>query len=256
VEFSNAGAYHHFNLQLAGTLQLEVQRPGRWQTQWIVPGHASLNVATEPFRCVVSPSPGTLALHVVLPPAWLERVRDTASPGSGGRMDGLAPLLGSWQSPIRDASLRLVAALRGAETASRWQLDERQWALAVALLQSQRADGRVLLQSGRLSFVKLKRIMEYLSVHLADDVGLETLAAGVGLSPFHFARAFKASVGLAPHQYVSEMRLKRAQLFLATTSRSLTEIAMSLGYDTPSHFSNAFRRRLGLTPSRFRAAAT
>ena len=254
VEFSNAGLCHNFNLQLAGTLDLELHRQGRWEQCSIVPGHASLNVAHEAFRCIVGPSLGTLALHVSYSPRWLDQVSDAeigCEPSHGTR---LQPWLGIWPQQICDTAWTLVQTLQQPDAPGRLCLEEQQLALAVALLQSQSTRRERDLGRGQLASGKLQRAVEYLLAHLNTDVRLTTLAAEVGLSPFHFARAFKASVGLAPHQYVSEMRLETARTLLTATTRSLTDIALSLGYDSSSHFSNAFRRRFAISPSRFRAA--
>lgn len=254
VEFSNAGRYHNFNLQLAGTLDLELHRQGRWEQRSIVPGHASLNVAHEAFRCIVRPSPGTLALHVCYSPRWLDQVSETEIGCEPSRGTRLQPWLGIWPQQIRDSAWALVRTLQQPEAPGRLCLEEQQLALAVALLQSQSTRRERDLGRGQLASGKLQRAVEYLLAHMDTDVRLTTLAAEVGLSPFHFARAFKASVGLAPHQYVSEMRLETARTLLTATTRSLTDIALSLGYDSSSHFSNAFRRRFAVSPSRFRAA--
>jgi AraC-like DNA-binding protein len=72
----------------------------------------------------------------------------------------------------------------------------------------------------------LQRIREYIEGHLAENIELETLADIAGLSKWHFARAFKQSVGTPPHFYLIQRRLERAQELLAETDLSLAQIAL------------------------------
>jgi AraC family transcriptional regulator len=64
----------------------------------------------------------------------------------------------------------------------------------------------------------------------------ETLAELAGLSPFHFSRAVKQSTGMTPLQFVTRERILQAQQLIRETSRSLIEIALEVGYRSPSHF--------------------
>jgi len=98
----------------------------------------------------------------------------------------------------------------------------------------------------------LQRIREYIDRHLEENVELETLADTAGLSKWHFARAFKQSVGMPPHFYLIQRRLERAQRLLAETDLSLAQIALKSGFSDQSHFSRRFRMFLGVTPRSFR----
>ena len=70
----------------------------------------------------------------------------------------------------------------------------------------------------------LKQVHEYVEAHLEDNVSVDVLAAFAGLSPFHFARAFKESEGITPHRYLLWRRISRAQELLRKTALPLTEI--------------------------------
>ena len=98
----------------------------------------------------------------------------------------------------------------------------------------------------------LKRVHEYIEAHLEENIGIQILANIVGLSMFHFARAFKQSKGLTPHDYLIECRVRRAQDLLANTNLSLSEIAMAAGFADQSHCTRRFRERVGVTPSDYR----
>lgn len=107
---------------------------------------------------------------------------------------------------------------------------------------------------GGLAPWQLTRVTEHLHARHAEAVSLAELAALVGLSVFHFARAFKISTGLPPHRFQTAIRMERARLLLATTSRPVTEIAFALGYDSSQSFARAFRAAHALSPTRFREA--
>ena len=105
---------------------------------------------------------------------------------------------------------------------------------------------------GGLAPRALQRVREYVEEHLSENIELETLADIAALSKWHFARAFKESVGTPPHFYLVQRRLERAQQLLAETDLPLAQIALKIGFSDQSHFSRRFRTVLGLTPRSFR----
>jgi AraC-like DNA-binding protein len=102
----------------------------------------------------------------------------------------------------------------------------------------------------------LQRVREYIEEHLVENIELETLAEVAGLSKWHFARAFKQSVGTPPHCYLIQRRLERAKGLLAETDLSLAHIALKSGFSDQSHFSRRFRMFIGVTPRSFRWSKT
>ena len=94
----------------------------------------------------------------------------------------------------------------------------------------------------------------YVREQLAEDISVESLASLVELSPFHFSRVFKQTTGLSPLQFVTRERITRAQQMMRETKRSLIEIALEVGYTSPSAFAQVFRRVVGVTPTEFRSA--
>ena len=73
----------------------------------------------------------------------------------------------------------------------------------------------------------LRRVREYIEAHLEETISIDALAGIVGLSKYHFARAFKQSEGLTPHDYLLQCRVRRAQELLANTDLPLSEIALA-----------------------------
>jgi AraC family transcriptional regulator len=80
--------------------------------------------------------------------------------------------------------------------------------------------------------------------------------AAAHLSVYHFARQFKATTGLPPHQYVIARRVEQAKHLLQTrTDPSLAEVAACAGFSDQSQFTHHFKRLVGITPGQFRTPA-
>ena len=101
---------------------------------------------------------------------------------------------------------------------------------------------------GGLAPSQLRRVTEYIVEHLSEAVRLRDLAALVGLSQSQLGRAFKASTGIAPHQWQLRARVSRAQELLLSTDRPLSEIALATGFSEQSHLTRVFKRVVGVSP--------
>jgi AraC family transcriptional regulator len=106
-----------------------------------------------------------------------------------------------------------------------------------------------------LSSAKLRRVTEYIATHLSEELRVESLSAVAGLSASRFAHAFRASVGVAPHAFITSARIEKAQELLRSGHRPIAEIALECGFKDPSHFSRVFRASSGATPQEFRSRA-
>lgn len=101
---------------------------------------------------------------------------------------------------------------------------------------------------GALDRRLVDRIAEYVDARVGETITLDQLAGVATLSPFHFARAFRATTGLTPHQFVTARRVERARAQLRATDASVVEVAHAVGFANVSHFRRVFRRELGLLP--------
>lgn len=99
-----------------------------------------------------------------------------------------------------------------------------------------------------LSKSALQQVMEYINEHLHQDVQLIELAALAQMSPYHFLRLFKQSMGVTPHQYILQRRIERAKCLLQHGELSIAEVAASVGFCDQSHFTRYFKRVVGVTP--------
>jgi AraC family transcriptional activator of pobA len=91
-----------------------------------------------------------------------------------------------------------------------------------------------------------------LDAHVTQDVPLRDLACQLHMSESHFCHSVKEVLGVAPKTYLREQRIARAQVLLQSTSLSIEEIALCLGYDEPTSFFRAFKRATGMTPGVYR----
>ncbi len=98
----------------------------------------------------------------------------------------------------------------------------------------------------------LNRVQEKIAACFDTGLSLKSLAEESGYSRAHFLRMFRAATGVTPHQYVLELRLKRAQESLRHRKHSLIDVAALCGFASQSHMTSVFRRRLGVTPGEFR----
>lgn len=98
----------------------------------------------------------------------------------------------------------------------------------------------------------LARVLQLIDQRFNEPLRVEDLGRHACLSPFHFARMFKISVGQAPHAYLTTKRMQHARDLLAETSIPIAEVARRVGFRTQAHFSGVFRKQVGVTPGQFR----
>jgi AraC family transcriptional regulator len=107
---------------------------------------------------------------------------------------------------------------------------------------------------GGLAAYQRRLLVDYIDQHLEDPISLGQLAGLCALSEYHFARMFRQSFGLPPHQYLLARRLSRAQSLLRDGALPLGEIALLCGFSSASHFTHRFRQATGATPGEYRQA--
>lgn len=107
-------------------------------------------------------------------------------------------------------------------------------------------------KSHTLSPAAFAMLCEYVDTNIDANLRMGALARLVGMPDHVFARAFKATTGMPPYQWVIERRLDRAEQFITKSRLSLAEIAYACGFSSQAHMTTLFSRRRGVTPTAFR----
>jgi AraC family transcriptional regulator len=155
---------------------------------------------------------------------------------------------------LRALMLAVDAELTAGEPGGRLAAESLANLLAVNLIRSLVQPARLArAPDGVLPRARLKAVVDYVEEHLTDNPSLEELAAVARISPYHFARQFRAATGLPPHQFVLARRVERARQMLDQDDRlPLAQVAARVGFSDQSQFTRHFKRIVGVTPGRFR----
>lgn len=111
---------------------------------------------------------------------------------------------------------------------------------------------KIKLRSTLLPTWKLRRVLDHMEAHLAEPFDLDCLAALCGMSRFHFSRSFRTTTGQTPSGWFMQRRVQKASEMLCKTNVPIIEIALEIGYESPSHFAQVFRRVTGVSPRDYR----
>lgn len=150
---------------------------------------------------------------------------------------------------IRNLGECLVPAFEWPDTASRLFVDHVALALLAHLTAFYAKQPAVVRpRHGGLARWQERRAKEMLLANLDGKIGLEELARACGLSRSHFARAFKAAVGMPPLQWLLIQRVERAKTLLLNSTLPIDQIAHQCGFADQSHFTRAFLRIVDVTP--------
>lgn len=106
---------------------------------------------------------------------------------------------------------------------------------------------------GGLTRIQMALVEDFIEEHLCSSLSLDDLARACELSPSYFARRFKTSTGMPPHQYLIHKRVERAKRLLRGTM-PIVEVALECGFSHQEHLTNVFRRATGQTPAAYRRA--
>lgn len=100
--------------------------------------------------------------------------------------------------------------------------------------------------------VEIADMIRFCEAHFAQAISVPQLAAKMFLSPSRFSKIWKQEMGVSPGEYLRDLRLRRAQTLLKTTTRSASEIALDCGFSDAAQFSRAFKKSFGVSPREYR----
>jgi len=189
---------------------------------------------------------------VSFPVAQWQNVLDDASDGRLS-LDSLQVDRGTFHSPAIQSALRTLWALCDEEGAPSRLLARAAGCELLAELCRLQGAPFTPARGGLAPWAK-RRCLELIRARFSQDVSLDELAAEARLSPFHFARMFKQSVGVPPRVYLTRLRVEKACELLEHTDLSITEIALEVGYSSNQVLARAFLKHMRLSPSDYRRA--
>lgn len=96
----------------------------------------------------------------------------------------------------------------------------------------------------------IQKARRYIEDCFAEDVSLNSLAQYVALSPYYFLRVFCAEVGMPPHAYLENVRIRQAQR-LIRAGIALADVAVHVGFSSQSHMTHSFKKIIGVTPGQY-----
>jgi len=169
----------------------------------------------------------------------------------------LAPQIGVRDRHISHVAMSLLHELNEVSVVGRLYADSLATGLAIQLVRRYSKLPNIHAGHGGMAPHKLRQAVALIDSNMFAEaekrVALRTVAQEIGMSYFHFSRAFKQSMGMTASNYIAERRIERAKKMLEETELPISEIALRSGFSSQSHFTTAFRRFAGATPKAFRA---
>jgi AraC family transcriptional regulator len=202
------------------------------------------------FECAHRTCAGDVCTALEIAPALLEDVRASL------RLAGRDPFPQSVLPPVTRVAGMFAAADRAAATGSGFDADALALQVVASVLSACGAETPASRDPSRADRERVRAALDVMDARPHEPWPLGDLAAHVGASPFHFARAFRDIVGTTPHRYLVSARLRRAAVRLLDTRDRITDIAFDVGFGDLSNFIHTFRREMGATPRDFRAQAS
>jgi AraC family transcriptional regulator len=250
VDFVKRDADHVVTVFLGNPVNLIQRRYGRVVRQTMRAGDVIVTPAGEPKE--LQHREVAELVKVRLAPALVASVVGGLGAGAAVQVE-LLDNFGTRDARIEDLALRLLGEARLNALGGRLCAESLATELVVHLLRHYSAPMR--LGNGAptvLPRYKMRRATDYIDGHLREDLTLGAISAALSMSPWHFAHAFRRTLGVAPHRYVLLRRVERARHLLRETDLPITEIAHLVGYSNPGNFSVAFHRLTGCSPRNFR----
>jgi AraC family transcriptional regulator len=192
-------------------------------------------------------------LQIRLAAQFVQRVASETLGQDADRLE-LYPEFRTRDRQIEAIATMLLTELQQGRLGNRLYIESLANVLTVHLCRQYAATKPLLpVYEGGLPQRHLQQVLDYINDHLDQDIKLTDLAALPDMSPFHFSRLFKQSIGSSPYQYVLQQRIERAKRLLRQTDQPIIDIAFQCGFNSHSHLSKQFRHFTGATPKVYRA---
>ncbi len=169
------------------------------------------------------------------------------------RIAHLSCIPGTIDPVLKHLGASLQAAFDGRGEVSQLFVDHVAMAICAHLVDTYGgAQIPIIKAKGGLTASQVARAKEYMSENCDKDISLLEVATACGLSRGYFAKAFKATTQLTPHQWRLRYRIDKAKVMLLETSSSVAEVAATCGFSDQSHLTRIFAQMVGDTPANWR----
>jgi len=208
--------------------------------------------STRHLRWNLKNQQSLMAMHLSLSQDTVDSVASAIPKKYGARQNQLpdAPFL---DDPVLNNFSPVAVSAIQAGLPDFYAQSAAQWIAAHLLLgPSASSHWHQSLAHEQISDRRIVRVLEYIEAHLDERLSLDVLAEEAAVSKFHFVRVFSKSVGATPHRHVQHLRMEAAAGMLRDTDKSVLEIALTCGFQSPSHFAATFRRHFAQNPSEYR----
>lgn len=215
---------------------------------WLSPAGVAKDIS------ITSPIPQTA--HLYLSTTLFDRLKEDFNlPGAPA--DSIRHAAGISDDVIDQIGRSILSDLAAETATSRMYAEAAGAALAARLVRKYWDGGSsapTTPDAQPLDRIRLRRVLDYISAHIDDDITLTDLAKVGGQSVFHFARKFAVAMGVSPMRHVTRMRLDKAMAELAAGKLPLAQISLNAGFSSQANFTRAFGRATGMTPKQYRRA--
>jgi AraC-like DNA-binding protein len=241
-------AHHYVGLNTGRRpITLEVKEQQGYRRVTLAPGTGWLSPAGQSFSLRVRGATSHACTRVSIDPARFEQLVGARAAGGGPATLHRTYEIGG--SPILHLMRALAAEARAGTPSGLAFVDALMRALGLQLVQQAGGPVRRMERSrGGLAPGVRRRILERMEAQPDARLTVDELARDAGLSPGHFAHAFKRSVGRAPHQHLLALRLEAARRLLDAPDAVLSDVAWRTGFADQAHFSRFFKRQFGISP--------
>ncbi len=191
------------------------------------------------------------SIHFYLSRSVMNAIADDSNARRIGDLQ-YRPGCGMDDATVRSLGSSLARAFETPEQFSRIFMDHVTLALAAHVAQAYGGMAPHTRTRGGLAPWQERRAKERFSARLDGDIVLKEVATECGLSVSHFSRAFRQSVGIAPHAWLLRRRVEVSQDLLRNRRWTLSEVALACGFADQSHFTRVFTREVGVSPGAWR----
>jgi AraC family transcriptional regulator len=242
---------HWINLSLGPAAALIQKRDDRLHESIIQQGDTIFVPAGQASSWSQDEDSVCSPLNICLQPELIARVAE-ASEIDPDRVN-LVSCFGQQDIQLHHIAMLFLAELQSGGIMGRLYAESLTQVLAIHLLHHYSTFTQTITSGNRsLTRKQLQQAIDYIHTHLDRDLSLAELAGIINVTPTYFASLFKQAMGISPHQYVIQQRVKRSAEMLKRTDLAIADIALQVGFSSQSHLTQQFKRITGITPRQVR----